>query len=62
MGYQFEDAQYEFEEVCCDGFENNVSFGSAECFPPRSLGSTTAPLVDLLRQGRYDVCLTESER
>lgn len=42
-------------------FENAPSFGNAEYLPPRSLGSTTAPLVDLLRQGHHDVRLSEPE-
>ena len=42
-------------------FENEPKLGNAEYLPPRSLGSTTAPLVALLRSGHYDVELSESE-
>lgn len=42
-------------------FENNPKVGNAEYLPPKSLGSTTAPLVKLLREGHYDVQLSEAE-
>jgi len=42
-------------------FENNPKVGNAEYLPPKSLGSTTAPLVDTLRSGHYDVKLSEAE-
>ncbi|MFV2068696.1 MAG: hypothetical protein ACC645_17125, partial [Pirellulales bacterium] len=42
-------------------YENNPKVGNAEYLPPKSLGSTTARLLDILRSGHYDVCLSERE-
>ena len=42
-------------------YENDPKVGNAEYLPPKSLGSTTAKLVDILRSEHYDVSLSESE-
>ncbi len=41
--------------------ENNSKLGNAKYLPPKSHGSTTARLVDILRSGHYDVSLSEPE-
>ena len=41
--------------------ENNPKIGNAEYLPPKSLGSTTARLVDILRSGHYEATLSEPE-
>ncbi|MDO4569839.1 MAG: hypothetical protein Q4D38_05610 [Planctomycetia bacterium] len=41
--------------------EIHPKVGNAEYFPPKTLGSTTAPLVRMLRDGHYDVQLTQEE-
>ena len=42
-------------------YENDPKLGNAEYLPPKSLGSTTARLLDVLRGGHYDANLTEQE-
>lgn len=42
-------------------YENNPKVGNAEYLPPKSLGSTTARLVDFIGPEHYDVKLTEPE-
>ena len=42
-------------------FENDPKVGNTEYLPPKSLGSTTARLLGILRWGHYDVRLSETE-
>jgi hypothetical protein len=42
-------------------YENNPKVGNADYLPPKSLGSTTARLVEFLRSAHYDVKLTQPE-
>ncbi|MDO4629205.1 MAG: hypothetical protein Q4C70_08490 [Planctomycetia bacterium] len=41
--------------------EIHPKVGNAEYLPSKTLGSTTAPLVKILRDGHYGVILTEAE-
>jgi len=42
-------------------YENDPKVGNAEYLPPKSLGSTTSRLIEILRKGHYDASLTEPE-
>ena len=67
IGVKCTNKSVDWYEVKCNGllgtliFENNPKVGNADYLPPKSLGSTTARLIDILRAGHYEVDLSEPE-